>query len=1229
MKRTLAVLLAVVMTAALAFPLLAFASGGPSVKTSSGVAENAVVSANDNIPEIKNEPPRDPSEIVTIIVKLGDEPVLARASLDDTRSAELTAELKAKQTAVMDEISEKLLGKAPLELKFRYTLLFNGFAFRGEYRLIDEIKKLDGVKNCYESWSYELPEDIKPGEGEKLATSVGWINADDLWALGYTGQGQTIAVIDTGIKVSHPNFAAAPENPHFNAAAIQTILNRNDLCAEELYNGTLTGTALYNSAKIPYTFNYVTGTTDVSHATAGSDHGTHVSSICAGNDSSARGVAYNAQILSMQVFEGSGGEWATILAALEDCAYLRVDALNMSLGADCGFTHDEDMDPTFELLTAAGVNCAVASGNSGYAGSGSLFNGTNPTFNFDTGVTSSPGSAVAALSVAASEDSSSHALASYSSWGTTSDLRIKPEIMAPGSNINAATDSSYSGGNYGTKSGTSMATPHIAGSMALVNQYVNANFPDLSETAKMQMVNTLLMSTAVPASQSSTYYSPRAQGAGQADLAAAVTTKAYIEVPGCVRPKIELGDDDEKTGVFTLTFDVVNFGNTALTFNVVPTVLTEGTSQWLIGSQLAYVMSHSEENITSLVNVTGGGNISVPANGRRTVTVTIDVNPYAAALNEQYPLGAYIEGYIRLDGAVDIGLPFLGFYGDWEYSAVFDRKCYFDSYLGITHDYPNQWGTNVAASSANGSSVYLGKNPFADSVNFSLDRSSISPNGDGFMDSISTVYTYMLRNAEIFRYEVLDAETDEQYYVQDVMFVPKAVENSWFSYYQPVGAEDWTRMEPFTGEDLADGTTVILRMTGFMQSWDEFDPADNEFASWEVPVTIDRQAPEVVWWSLHNGELNVFVQDNHYSAFVGVYSNAACTNLIASEAIEEDSRGALSMLTFDVGSRQTVYLKVGDYAYNTAVVTVTEGESGEVDPVDLTGIQLSAESVTVYEGYTSELRLIREPANSNNFDTVWSSDNQDVATVSGGLLKATVTGVHQGQTTVRATVTDRRTGRSFTASAAVTVNDYPTFDEAANAAGSSIHFYNGGTYPWAIDMPDGRACVKSTNEGVNSSTSAFTTETLSLAAGDKLEFWWMVSSETNYDKLKFYVNNSETSVIHGGVGWTRYEYTVPSAGSYTFRWSYEKDGSVATGEDTGRVDDIRIIYVAPPYTLGDVDNDGDITVADALLALRHAMGLFVLEGTALSAADVDLNGSVELADALLILRRAMGLSSGF
>lgn len=366
MKKTLTKLVAMLMVAAMAFSFVGF------MPREANAAPVSILENDSPARKRSSEPAAEPDEIVPIIVKLKDAPVLAKTDVSNERSAEMSKALAAKQDKLFAAINKKLVKGGNLEISYHYTLLFNGFSFRGEYRLIEEIKKLNGVEDCYRAAEYELPEDAKPdGNPTKLSTSVGFINADDMWALGYTGQGQTIAVIDTEIKVNHTNFATAPQDPHFDAAGIQSVLNRYDLCAEERYNGTLTGATLYHSAKLPFTFNYYAGNTDVSHASAGSDHGTHVSSIAAGCDSSSRGVAYNAQIISMQVFQNGGAAWSEILAALEDCAWLEVDALNMSLGSDNGFSQGEaDMEEVFALLTAHGVNCAVAAGQQRYCGFG-------------------------------------------------------------------------------------------------------------------------------------------------------------------------------------------------------------------------------------------------------------------------------------------------------------------------------------------------------------------------------------------------------------------------------------------------------------------------------------------------------------------------------------------------------------------------------------------------------------------------------------------------------------------------------------------------------------------------------------------------------------------------------------------------------------------------------------------------------------------------------------------
>lgn len=93
----------------------------------------------------------------------------------------------------------------------------------------------------------------------------------------------------------------------------------------------------YYNTKLPFIFNYATADFDVSNTYAGSDHGTHVAGIAAANKiegSKAVGVAPDAQLVVMQVFQSGGGAgWATILAAMEDCVRLEVDTVNLSLGA--------------------------------------------------------------------------------------------------------------------------------------------------------------------------------------------------------------------------------------------------------------------------------------------------------------------------------------------------------------------------------------------------------------------------------------------------------------------------------------------------------------------------------------------------------------------------------------------------------------------------------------------------------------------------------------------------------------------------------------------------------------------------------------------------------------------------------------------------------------------------------------------------------------------------------
>ena len=151
------------------------------------------------------------------------------------------------------------------------------------------------------------------------------------------------------------------------------------------------------------------------------------------------------------------------------------------------------------------------------------------------------------------------------------------------------------------------------------------------------------------------------------------------------------------------------------------------------------------------------------------------------------------------------------------------------------------------------------------------------------------------------------------------------------------------------------------------------------------------------------------------------------------------------------------------------------------------------------------------------------------------------------------------------------------FDEVAFAVDAPIEriaedFESGdlGKLPW-ITSGNGAWTVKSTvkhgglyaaeaPQSIGDSQSA-SLEVSRTTASDSISFWYSVSSETNYDFLKFYVDGVQKGQWSGTVPWTHASYTV-SAGTHTFKWVYSKDVSVSTGSDTAWIDDI--VFPLPP-----------------------------------------------------------------
>jgi hypothetical protein len=372
-----------------------------------------------------------------------------------------------------------------------------------------------------------------------LDESVRQIGAPQAWAGGFTGEGATVAVLDTGIDTTHPDLSDA------------VVAEQN--FAEERSEGP----------------------GDV-HG-----HGTHVASIITGSGDTYRGVAPDAKLLNGKVLDDNGyGYESWIIAGMEWAATSGADVVNLSLGNAPTDGTDPLSAAVNRLTEETGTLFVAATGNDG----------------LDEAV-SSPASADAALAVGAVDGADR--LAEFSNRGPRAgDGAIKPEITAPGVGIVAARAEGSTlgepvGEGHMSLSGTSMATPHVAGAAAILA----AQHPDWDP----ERLKATLMGSARPNPDLSLFE----QGTGRVDVAAAVGSTVVSVPAGLSYGLAKWPHHDDEPAVRTLTY--ANSGPDAVTLD------------------LAAAMTGPEGVAAPAEMVTvEPAQVTVPADGTARVTVTID-----------------------------------------------------------------------------------------------------------------------------------------------------------------------------------------------------------------------------------------------------------------------------------------------------------------------------------------------------------------------------------------------------------------------------------------------------------------------------------------------------------------------------------------------------------------------------------------------------------------------------
>ena len=350
------------------------------------------------------------SDRVVAFVVMEQAPVAELYSNGGVASSALEQQMLLQQDGVIDTIEEEILDGEELDVRYQFTYLTNSFSVVTEFGNLEQIAQIESVKSVYLMPVY-TPCNTEDTAVPYTTASGELVGAPNVWAdYGYSGTGMRIAIIDTGLDLDHPSFAAAPAANEYSMTVEDIAAVLTDLNAYAM-RGSITAEALYRSAKVPYAFNYVDRSLTADHSSdMAGDHGTHVAGIAAANPvdgSGVVGMAPDAQIIVMKVFGANGGAYGDdILAALEDAMTLDCDVVNLSLGSPAGFSSmDPEIDAIYARISEQDIIVAIAAGNEGTSSYGNMW-GTdlNTTEHPDNSTISSPATYMNATSVASADN---------------------------------------------------------------------------------------------------------------------------------------------------------------------------------------------------------------------------------------------------------------------------------------------------------------------------------------------------------------------------------------------------------------------------------------------------------------------------------------------------------------------------------------------------------------------------------------------------------------------------------------------------------------------------------------------------------------------------------------------------------------------------------------------------------------------------------------------------------
>ncbi len=633
-------------------------------------------------------------------------------------------------------------------------------------------------------------------------------------------------------------------------------------------------------------------------------------------------------------------------------------------------------------------------------------------------------------------------MSDFSSWGPTPDLQIKPEITAHGGEIYSA----IPGQSYDHMSGTSMATPNMSGVVALLRQFVVENHPEMANdpVAVTAFVNQLLMSTAdIVYNTNGLPYSVRKQGAGLANLDSAGKTTAFLQtydrLTGEImdKSKIELGDDMNKTGVYTLKFAVNNFGATALSYDVAAYVMTEGVSDTKTtdGKTTVTEQGYMLSGATVAVKCLSGGSLTgntVTVEGGKVAELEVTITLSDADkkyLDDSFANGMYVEGFVTLTAksgtTVNLSAPYLAFYGDWTQAPIFDLDYYAtnkdeldDSIDLLDKTLPDAYATRPVGSVENDYVNYMGayyfiQDPSAKKI--SADRKYISiSNQVGAVNSVAYVWAGLLRNNKMITVTVTDDATGEVVFERVETDIRKSFSTG--TTITPANIDiGFSAIE----QNLKNNTRYTVTLNAYLD-YDRDGQGTNLNNTFSFPVVTDFESPaitDVEYYTEYDKAekknrlyAKIAVYDNHYAMslqlgyatktvtdegiptyevisfdryFTPVYSEENSTTTVIYELTDH-----IDEIREEAARGNTLTVALYDYALNQAMYEIPL-------PDQYTDFGFTETELTLSPNETYDLKPMVYPATEWPELLEYYSTNMNVATVVGDKLVAIAPGITQ------------------------------------------------------------------------------------------------------------------------------------------------------------------------------------------------------------------------------------------